>query len=103
MDEGVLKALLSLLAIVVYSFFTGMKKKKSQQTASKPVFHERRSAPPIPKIVEKVVAHPKKPVNLTQEVNPLLIPKKSGRKLLRGKSKRDAFILSEVFRNPYLP
>lgn len=105
MDGDVVgKGLLSFLAFLVYAYFAGKKKKNAGE---RPV----PSAPKLPprkQIQEmKLSSHPVKHVSLTPEMNPLMIPEKRktsrGRTLLRGKSKREAIILSEILRNPYLP
>ena len=97
MSEEILKVLLSLLGIFAYSFFIAFFKKKKEKAVSQPV---KKSLPDVPKAVERAMAKPKAVKRLTDEANPLVVPKKK-KGLLRGKSKREAFILSEVLRNPY--
>ncbi len=112
MSDDVLKILLSLAACLVYGFINGFMKKKGKPTASQTKWEEQKM-PQVPKVVKKMaskeveraVAKPKAPKGLSEEVNPFFvpgaIPRKKGR-ILRGKSKREAFILSEILRTPYI-
>lgn len=108
------KGVFSLLALILYSFLAGWKKKK----AKPPVPHEVKTAPKtLPKTASKtppMIPRIKKesaaaiPSNPKSNPNPLFIPRMQQEKppapriRLKSRLDRNAVILAEILRGPLL-
>jgi len=105
--EGLIKGGLSLLVyFLIYTLFIRKAKKPSPQTPTPQPLVKKTKTAPLPSIAKQSVRLEKKP--LLKEIpptNPLYVPshrKSRIRTLIHGQSKRNAILLSEVLKNPYL-